>query len=172
MRLESWTARLQNTCTNQSATFTASWFRMLRVSRNPMYRKGAKYAYRGSSWIRSRKMLDKRPSRQLNPRSPTRKKITVGEKNPPCFCVAGFRKSFEIGLRCDVVTTSPLGGLKSVDSMLRHVYQTTISNKKRPAPCLLGVGGIVSHGQCAATTSRGVARKTGRSRSTGSEACG
>ena len=55
--------------------------------------------------------------------------MTVGEKNPPCFCVVGFRKSFEFGLRCDVVTTSPLGGLGSGDSMLRQVYQKTISNK-------------------------------------------
>jgi hypothetical protein len=75
-----------------------------------------------------------------NPSSPTGEKTVDGENFSSVFFAGGFRKSLGIRLRCDVVTTSPLGGLRSVDSMLRHVYQTAISNKEWSATCILGAG--------------------------------
>jgi serine/threonine protein phosphatase PrpC len=77
---------------------------------------------------------------QFNPSSPTGEKTVDGENFSSVFFAGGFRKSLGIRLRCDVVTTSPLGGLRSVDSMLRHVYQTAISNKEWSATCILGAG--------------------------------
>jgi hypothetical protein len=79
-------------------------------------------------------------SKATNPSSPTGEKTVDGENFSSVFFAGGFRKSLGIRLRCDVVTTSPLGGLRSVDSMLRHVYQTAISNKEWSATCILGAG--------------------------------